>query len=352
MVSHEIAYRNRRAVRIQDDDVAVTISVEGGHIAELTEKKSGVNPLWSPPWPSIEPSVFSAVQHPEYGNNFESKLLAGILGHNLALDIFGEPSKEEFAAGITVHGEASVVPYTIETANGRLTASATLPIAMLRFQREISLRGGGVVAIRESVTNLTGIDRPIAWTQHVTLGPPFIEPGVTRLHIPPADRSMVFPTDLSPDQAYRPGALFEWPWVPRKDGTKSDLSVFPGAERSAGVTCHLVNEDRDEAFFMGWHPGTRVLCGYAWRRTDFPWISLWEENRSRTAPPWNGNTITRGVEFGVSPFAEGRRAIIDRGSLFGTRTYRWLPANGTLTVDYRAFVRQSDDAPRELPKDV
>jgi hypothetical protein len=349
MALREILYRNRRAVRIEDAAVAVTVSIEGGHIAELIEKGSGVNPLWSPPWPSIEPSTWSAAKHPEYGDNSESKLLAGILGHNLALDIFGPPSEDEYAAGITVHGEASIARYHIEAEDKRLTARAHLSLAQLDITREIEIRPHGVVGIRETVWNLTCMDRPIAWTQHVTLGPPFIEPGVTRLHIP-ALRSMVFPEDLDAvHQRYRPGAEFSWPLAPTKDGGNLDLSVFPDLEHSAGVTAHVVDEDRETAFFLAWHPKTQVLCGYAWRRADFPWISLWEENHSRTIPPWNGNTITRGVEFGLSPFAEGRRAMVERGSLFDTPVYRWLPALGSMTVEYTAFVRRVGEMPRELP---
>ncbi len=345
MAAREIEYRGRRAVRIEDDAVAVTVPVEGGHIAELIEKRSGVNPLWSPPWPTIEPSTWSLEKHPEYGNDSESKLLSGILGHNLALDIFGGPSPEEHAAGITVHGEGSIVPYEIDASASGLTARAKLPLAQLGFTREIEIHTGGEVAIRETVTNLTAMDRPIAWTQHVTLGPPFIEPGVTQMSAP-VHRSMVYPTDLSPEyQRYQPGAEFTWPMAPTKDGGSLDLRVFPALEHSAGVTCHVVDQDREDGYFMAWHPGTKVLCGYKWRRSDFPWISLWEENRSRMIPPWNGNTITRGVEFGVSPFAEGRRAMVDRGSLFGVPTYRWLPARATLTVEYCAFVRLADEIP-------
>ena len=341
--------QNRRVVTIEDDDIAVTVSVEGGHIAELIEKRSGVNPLWSPPWPSIEPSTWSAASHPEYGDNSESKLLSGILGHNLALDNFGPPSEEEYAAGITVHGEASTVGYDIQSAAKKLIARAHLPLAQIDFVREIDIRTNGVIGIKEAVTNLNGMDRPIAWTQHVTLGPPFIEPGVTRLHVP-ASRSIVYPTDLSPAyQRYKPNAEFTWPQAPTKDGGSLDLSVFPKLEHSAGVTAHLVDPDRETAFFLAWHPVTSVLCGYSWRRADFPWISLWEENRSRAFPPWNGKTITRGVEFGVSPFAEGRRAMVDRGSLFETPVYRWLPARGTIAVEYIAFVRQSAEMPSDVP---
>jgi hypothetical protein len=327
---------NRKVVRIENEKLIVTVTVEGGHIAEITEKKSGINPLWTPPWPSIEPSTYSADRHPEYGNDSESKLLSGILGHNLCLDIFGVPSAAEYAAGVTVHGESSVVAYQIEATATRMIARAHLPLAQLDFEREIELAGNDV-KIRETVTNLTSMDRPLAWTQHVTLGPPFLEAGVTTLDLN-APKSMVFPGDFGAAQPYQPGALFDWPHAPNKDGSTTDLRIQSTAERSAGVTCHVVEHGSFEAF----HPPTRLLFGYSWNRVDFPWISLWEENRSRTFPPWNGNAVTRGVEFGVSPFAEGRRAIVERGSLLGVPTYRWLGARESATVHYRAFARIVD----------
>jgi hypothetical protein len=338
---------SRRTVSIENQELRVIVTVEGGHIAEITEKSTGVNPLWVPPWPSIEPSEHSFKKNPEYGANSESKLLAGICGHNLALDIFGAPSAEEFRAGMTVHGEASVAPYEIATHGESMIASAHLPLAMLDFEREIRLEPGGIVRIRETVINLVAMDRPMAWTQHVTLGPPFIEHGVTQLRLP-ARRSMVYPIDLGEYQRYQPGAEFEWPMAPNKDGSKSDLSVFPNHDRSAGVTCHAVDADRSDGFFGAWNPRSQLVFGYRWRREDFPWISLWEENRSREIPPWNGVTLTRGVEFGVSPFAEGRRATIERGSLFGVPTYRWLAANSAATVEYSAFARRAAEMPAEI----
>ena len=96
----------------------------------------GVNPLWTPPWKSIEPSAYKG----EYGDGVESRLLGGIMGHNLCLDVFGGPSDEEFAAGIGVHGEASVEPYEIEGDVMR----TRLPLAGLEFERRIELRGRSV----------------------------------------------------------------------------------------------------------------------------------------------------------------------------------------------------------------
>jgi hypothetical protein len=62
--------------------------------------------------------------------------------------------------------------------------------------------------------------------------------------------------------------------------------------------------------------------------------------------------VARGIEFGVSPFAEGRRAMVDRGSLFGIPTYRWLAAHSTATVEYVAFAREAENMPEEVRGNV
>jgi len=51
-------YRGRRAASVENDDMRVTVLEEGGHIAEMLDKRSGINPLWTPPWTSIEPSTY------------------------------------------------------------------------------------------------------------------------------------------------------------------------------------------------------------------------------------------------------------------------------------------------------
>lgn len=336
----DIQYRNRRAVALENDALRVTMLVEGGHIAELTHKGSGVNPLWTPPWRSMEPSKFDAGSA-EWGTDAEAKLLAGIMGHNLCLDVFGGPSAEEAAAGLTVHGEASIVAYEISVSGGELVAKAKLPLARLELERRIRLFGT-VAVISESVHNRSAQDHPTAWTQHVTLGPPFLERGKTQFRIP-GTRSRVFEADFAGEHGrYKTGADFDWPRVPLKSGGALDLRVYPSAEVSGGYTAHLLDPHREQGFFTAWSPASRVMCGYVWKRSDFPWIGIWEENHSRMQPPWNGKTLTRGMEFGASPMPETRKQMIERGSMFGVPGYRWLPAGGTVSVTYCAFARQAE----------
>src|SRR5438445_746717 len=53
--SIQTTYHDRHAFQIDNDQIRVTVLAEGGHIAGLLYKKTGVNPLWLPPWQSIEP---------------------------------------------------------------------------------------------------------------------------------------------------------------------------------------------------------------------------------------------------------------------------------------------------------
>jgi hypothetical protein len=327
---------NRRAAQIENDDVRVTTTVEGGHIAEIQQKSTGVNPLWTPPWPSIEPSTWSLAKNPEYGSDAESKLLSGIMGHNLALDLFGSPSPEEAAAGMTVHGEASIAPYKITFPDREITAECSLPAAQLKFQRHIRLDGPRV-RFTETVENVSILDRPIAWTQHVTLGPPFLEKGSTQFRAP-GTKARTLGTDQN----------FDWPMKPHAGSASEDLQTLTSAPKSGGFDSVLMDPHRDHAFFFAYSPKNKVLFGYVWKRTDFPWLGMWEENYSRATPPWNSKTLTRGMEFGASPVPESRRKMIDRGSMFGVPGYRWIPAKTKVTVEYYAFAVTASSIPNTL----
>ena len=343
----DTTYRGRRAASIENQYLRVTVLQEGGHIAEIFEKQTGVNPLWTPPWPSIEPSTYDLAAHPEYGNDAESKLLSGIMGHNLCLDLFGGPSPEEAAAGLTVHGEGSIAAYDIRRDGERLILQAHLPSAQLGFERTVELRDR-TVYIHESVENLSVCDRPIAWTQHVTLGPPFLENGVTEFRAT-ASRSKVIESEFGDAMLLQLGAEFEWPMAPRKDGGMEDLRVFTKAPVSGAYTTHLMDPQGAESFFLAFHPGLHLAFGYRWKTADFPWLGIWEENRSRTGPPWNGQTLTRGMEFGASPMPESRRQMIERGQLFGVPSYRWLQARTTASVEYQASAWSPESMPESLP---
>ncbi len=348
-MSKQVLYRGRRAVHAENERIRVTVTAEGGHIAELFHKHSGVNPLWMPPWDSMEPSQYRRELHPQFGPDAEANLIAGIMGHNLCLDTFGAPSAEEAAAGMPVHGEAPVVPWEVEADALSIQQRAVFPLAQMRMQRDLQLtEHGATIQIEERLENLSPTDRAIAWTQHVTLGPPFLERGVTRFRLN-ATRSKVLESEFNGGLGRQTaGAEFVWPLCPMKGEKLEDLSVFPLAEASGGYTAHLMNPAQEYAYFVAWSQRYRLAAGYVWRRADFPWLGRWEENCLRTQTPWNARTMACGMEFGVSPMLESRRAMVERGSLFETPAYRWLPAKSQVAVRYCAFVMEAMAMPASV----
>lgn len=345
----ETLYRGRRAVFMQNERVRVTVLLEGGHVAEIVDRKTGINPLWTPPWPTIEPSVFDAHRYPEYGTDSESRLLAGIHGHNICLDIFGPPSEQEAIAGLTVHGEAPVARYSFAEGPGQIAMETSLPLAQLGFTRTLRLRPETtIVEFVDTVANLSMCDRPIAWTEHVTLGPPFLAKGVTQFRSNVRKSKVAYP-DFSNGLGYmKAGAEFEWPFVPRQDAGTEDLRLFTVEPVSAGFTAHLVDPSSAWGFFTAFNPAMEIAIGYAWRRDDFPWLSIWEENHSLQVPPWNGRTLTRGMEFGMSPFSETRREMIERRDLFGIPGYGWLPAGSRRQTRFFAIIDRADRIPEMI----
>lgn len=345
----ESTFLSRRAVALENEYLRVTVVAEGGHIAEVFHKAAGVNPLWTPTWAGTEPSAFGAEQEQQFGKGVEATLLCGILGHNLCLDLFGGPSPEEFAAGMTAHGEASVLPYALTEQDGSLVCRLHMPLAQLRFKRVLTLHGEDV-HIRESVTNLAAFDRPLAWTQHVTLGPPYLNPTTTEFRMT-GDRAATLSGELGAPGYLVPGKLFAWPYAPVADGGSMDArKMKPEAPASSCVAVRTVPQGALAAW-TAWSPESHLAISYVWHRSDFPWICLWEENRARSFSPWNRNEIARGLEFGTSPFPESRRAMVERGRLLDTPCYRWLPALATLEIEYwiRTAIKPSIPEVVELP---
>jgi hypothetical protein len=126
----------------------------------------------------------------------------------------------------------------------------------------------------------------------VTLGPPFLEPGLTQFRAT-ATRSKVIGAHFNDNQGFQKAdAEFLWPYCPRKDGGTTDLRCCASEPVSGGFTAHLMDPERAQTSFLAWSPRTKVLFGYVCQRKDFSWLGRWEENHLRTAPPWNGRGLT------------------------------------------------------------
>ena len=85
--------------------------------------------------------------------------------------------------------------------------------------------------------------------------------------------------------------------------------------------------DKRRGWFSAQNANLRRRISYVWERKGFPWLMTWEENGCRTEKPWDGRTLTRGLEFSSYAFPLSRRQNVEMGPLLGTPTFEWLDAH-------------------------
>ena len=344
-----MSWHGRKAYRIANELVEIVALTGGGHIAEFRFRTNTgnptLNPLWVPPWKTIEPYLYRPEVHTRsYGPRRDGQLLCGIAGHSICLDRFGPPSDEEAEMGLSANGEAPTKRWRKQQilagpSLAALALSLTLPVAGLHFTREISLLPDeSVVYFNETITNLRASDHYFQLAEHVTLGPPFLSARTSYVVIP-ANKGMTDPSGYDEGKVLlRSGSKFRWPIAPRVRGGWSNLSR-PFQRIGTGFVCTLLlNRRRDFVFVAAVNTRLRLMIAYVFARKDFPWVAIWDENCAILAKPWKARTQARGLEFSTSPFPAGRHAAICGGPVFGVPAISCLPARSQKTVNYCAFL--------------
>jgi catechol 2,3-dioxygenase-like lactoylglutathione lyase family enzyme len=343
----EETFHGRRAWVLSNGWIRVSVLAGGGHIAEARlisdDPKKNLNPMRVPHYPTIEPHEYDAARHDAiYGGEPNRWIASGYMGQLLCFPIYGPPSADEARAGLGHHGEAPIVEWKkmkieVDAAGATLWYGADLPKTRFRVERSVNVpRGMRVARVREWVENLEPFDRPINWMEHATFGPPFAEPGKT-IFDTSGTRGQV---KAGKDGSLRAGSAVEWPKGVAPEGTPADLRAFQARPHSGAYYALRLDPARNEQFFTMYHPGYRVMIGYLFPSAGSPWIGDLQENRSITTPPWKGEVVARGIEFGSSPFDEGLRKSVERGALFDTPSYEWIGARQRLDREYTIFLSE------------
>lgn len=344
----EETFHGRRAWVLSNGWIRASVLAGGGHLGEIRlisgDPKKSVNPMRVPHYSTIEPYQYDPKRHDAiYGDTPARWILSGYMGHLLCFPFYGPPSDDEARAGLGSHGEAVTVEWKktkveVNTAGATLWYEAELPKTQYRVERAVTVpRGTRVVRVQEWVENLAPFDRTINWMEHATFGPPFAEPGKTMLEAS-ATRGQV--VEGRPNGSLQAGSAVEWPRGVGFDGAPADLRAFQPRPRSGTYVALRLDPARAEQFFTLYHPDYRLLIGYILPSAGNPWLGDWQENRSNTAVPWSGEVVARGIEFGSSPFAEGLRKSVERGSLLDTPSYRWIGARQQLKQEYTVFLSE------------
>lgn len=333
----QAAFEGQPALELDSGALELTVLLRGASIAamRLCDDPTRLNPLWEP-----------ARMQRELGQPARA---GGGTGHFVCVDGFGPVSPEERAAGLAGHGEAHRQQFEVVFSGRRngaavLTLRAALPAVQEVFTRTFRIAdGGNVVWVESRLENLLAFDRPVNWAEHATAGSPFLEPGVTVVDVS-ASRAQTRPyTEPSARQVRRrlaSGADFTWPLAPGLDGKPVDLRVTPAELGTLDHATVLIDPARRLGWVTALHPGKRLIAGYLFRREEYPWLQFWGSFPST-------GKLARGLEFGTQPYDVPRREAIGMGTLFGTPTYRWLPAKAAIESRFLMFYARLPEGFRE-----
>ncbi len=323
MQIENVLWRERRCWIFSNHEIRVVVTQWGAQFAEICfVHPPSINPLWVPPWPTMDNDSYQPELHQAmYGGNSESRLLSGIAGHTLCFPFWGDPTETEFRAGMTLHGEANLNLWELQRLDGdRVSLSAHFKESELVMSREITIMGARIEC-RSRAQNLSAWDRPVAWCEHVTFGPPFLHPGATEFE---ASAGEGFQTGCED------GSHFLWP--EGRGAICCDLSTFSREQHRDLVNSFVVTGDRNRGRFLARNNESRLEIEYSFFLSDFPWLNVWENHDERMQ--------TRGMEFSNTPRHGTMKALIKSSEVLGIPAYDWIGGRSELTKAFEIELRR------------
>jgi hypothetical protein len=342
-----VEWKNRRAYRLANGTVELTVLTGGGHIADFRLRGSPINALWEASWPTIEPQSFSSRDHSTtYGDGAIGKFLCGYTGHALALGYFGMPSPTEEQQGLPLHGEAAsaewkAVSMVADDHSGTIAMEVSLPVYRLHIRREISLAFDALIAcIKEVVTNRGAQETEFQWVEHAGFGEPLFTPGEASLFVS-GKRGVTWPAGYEGRELLANNTEYRWPYAQSIEGKPVDLSQPFLRDRTGFVAALLAGSARDDGFVAVHNRKHQLVAGYCFDSGIFPWVALWEENRAREHAPWKGRARVRGVEFGTSPMPLGLDHAQRMRTLFDVPVLTSLGGGSSTETRYELFLHRT-----------
>lgn len=333
----------REAYTLENDEMRISMLTGGGFIGEVRfrseDAKKAVNPLRVPHYQTFDPQNFDPTLHQSY---YGTRLGAGYMGSFLCFPYIGKNTvPAELAADVTTHGEAvgvkwEIKPVVTHDGSAKIVASTELPVTRYRVRRTLTLRPGEtVVRVDEEVENLTGVARPYQWGQHLTFGPPFLASGRTFADAPV---SKILYADQPEEDSFN--SAVDWPNAIDPTGTSFDASIYGITPGGRASRVWFMDPDRQHTWATLFNADHRVLIGHVFPKTENPWILDWQENRSATNPPWEGQGVARALLVGTGAFGLGLEGSIEHGEIFDTPIVAEIGPHETLRQSYLIFLAE------------
>ncbi|WP_336516702.1 hypothetical protein [Pollutibacter soli] len=302
----------RREIILHNPATRLQIALDGGAITDFHLTSDNINPLTF---------RFSKDQMPVRNKNG-----AAYQGHFLCLGRWGEPSPGEKAAGLPDHGQFANQEWQSDDSTSLYVhMSAGSKLEGLSVDRKITLDPEqSIYVCTETVHNPTPLGKVYNMVQHPTIAAPFLNEQ-TRVYCN-AERGFHFLHHKEIEQ-------FSSTWPMARMDILSETDMRSSLPSVTSVHSYVVDESDEWGWILAWSPVSKLLLGYIWKRSEYPWINLWRDYHE-------GAIRYRGLEFGTSGVHQPFSEIMTTGcfEVFGQKTFDYIDAGEFKTRKYWSFL--------------
>jgi len=305
-----------KALVFEGSKAKLEIQTAGSAITYFSLKKNNINPFtWSllpdqMPKPNMGTPVFR--------------------GHFLCMGRWGAASDAEQKAGIPHNGEINTLNWTVQkppiVEGETIVAEAEcLEIKeQMKVSRKIELqKDGQSFLMTETATNLANLDRVYNFTQHPTIGAPFLSASTV------IDCNAGLGFDQRADFSSLEKTAFIFPEGHLVDGY-ADLRQVN--DERGYVTTHIFDDTAKIGWVTATNPEQKLVLGYIFLTKQYPWLNLWHWKKDR-AP------FAHGLEFGTTGLGQPYKTLIDNCVTFhGRKSYEWIETGQSITKKYICFL--------------
>ncbi len=298
--------------RIVLDNESFSIAVDpfGGAVSEMFLKEDSLNFLsWK----------LSQDQMP--ANNSEG---AAFKGHFLCYGRWGAPTEGEIEAGIPHNGHHNNLLWEWNVSGGGKKLSMEVRSEKEKFliSRSIQLdEHQPLFHFTERFIHTAAIGRLCNIVQHITLGPPFLNP--ESRFFSNCSRGFL-QVNSYPDPSE---SEYLWPEAKDPEGNSFDLTHFQ-TDRNF-VSTHIFDEPK--GWVIAIDPLSASYLGYIWDSEHYPWINFWNHNQDNSPAAF-------GMEFGTTgvgrPYPE---LVAADASFHQRRSFFFLDAGEEVKKEFTGF---------------
>jgi hypothetical protein len=275
----------------------------------------------------INPLNFAFTKEQMPANN---KNGAPYQGHFLCAGRWGEPSENEIKAGVPNHGEAANILWeTTAKTDSIVSMQTTAKLEGLYIERKIELDNqNALFKAEETFTNINSLGRLYNVVQHPTLAVPFLN----------ASTIINCNATIGFDQTqYKQAEKNSFQFPDAADDRGNAFNLNNPQTNYNSVFSFIINEADNLGWLTSYSPIHNLLFGYVWKRSDYPWIHLWQHFE-------NNKIKYRGIEFGTAGIHQPYKEILNTATqLFGEKTFDYIDAGETVLKKYFSFIYKTEN---------